>query len=261
VIVVDDCSTDGSLGLIKDLNNEFVIIKHKHNSGVAVASNTGLYAASGDYWMRVDADDYLSLMALQYMSSILDANSEIGFVYSDHLRIDSSIDKPKRIRLNSIEKLLNHGAGVLFRRDLLLEIGGYDKSLRNGEDFELMCTNPMKTVEDIDASIEKLISTGADSVIAIHQLEDHHPARIKKIVDDKIVDFCIPEIPESRRQDLKPEAYIRSGSIYALKRNYLMIEGKRYGSDNSRPYILPQERAVNIDTEVDFIVAELMLNK
>ncbi len=125
---------------------------------------------------------------------------------------------------------------------------------------ELMCTNPMKTVEDIDASIEKLISTGADSVIAIHQLEDHHPARIKKIVDDKIVDFCIPEIPESRRQDLKPNAYIRSGSIYALKRNYLMIDGKRYGSDNSRPYILPQERAINIDTKMDFMVAELILN-
>jgi len=126
---------------------------------------------------------------------------------------------------------------------------------------ELMCTNPMKTVEDIDASIEKLISTKADSVIAVHQLEDHHPARIKKIIDDKITDFCIPEILESRRQDLKPEAYIRSGSIYALKRDHLMIEGKRYGSDNSRPYILPQERAVNIDTEVDFMIAELMLNK
>jgi CMP-N,N'-diacetyllegionaminic acid synthase len=126
---------------------------------------------------------------------------------------------------------------------------------------ELMCTNPMKTVVDIDASIEKLISTGADSVIAVHQLEDHHPARIKKIINDRITDFCIPEIPESRRQDLKPEAYIRSGSIYALKRDYLMVEGKRYGSDNSRPYVLPQERAVNIDTEIDFMLAELMLNR
>ena len=126
---------------------------------------------------------------------------------------------------------------------------------------ELMCTNPMKTVEDIDASIEKLIATGADSVIAVHKLEDHHPARIKKIIDDKITDFCIQEIPESRRQDLKPEAYIRSGSIYALKRDYLMLEGKRYGSDNSRPYLLPVERAINIDTEIDFMIAELMLNK
>jgi len=126
---------------------------------------------------------------------------------------------------------------------------------------ELMCTNPMKTVEDIDQAIEKLILTEADSVIAVHKLEDHHPARIKKIINDKITDFCILEVPESRRQDLKPEAYIRSGSIYALKRDYLMISGKRYGSDNSRPYILPNERAVNIDTEIDFMIAELMLKK
>ena len=126
---------------------------------------------------------------------------------------------------------------------------------------ELMCTNPLKTVEDIDASIEKLILTKADSVIAVHQLEDHHPARIKKIINDKITDFCVPEIPESRRQDLTPDAYIRSGSIYALKRDYLMIEGKRYGSDNSRPYILPQERVVNIDTEIDFMIAKLMFDK
>lgn len=126
---------------------------------------------------------------------------------------------------------------------------------------ELMCTNPMKSVLDIDASIEKLISTDADSVIAVHQLDDHHPARIKKIIDDKIVDFCIPEIPESRRQDLKPDAYVRSGSIYALKRDYLMVDGKRYGSVESRPYVLPQERAVNIDTEIDFIVAEELITR
>ena len=126
---------------------------------------------------------------------------------------------------------------------------------------ELMCTNPMKIVEDIDSSIEKLINTDADSVIAVHLLEDHHPIRIKKIVDDKIVDFCLPEIAESRRQDLKPNAYIRSGSIYALKRDHLMDEGRRYGSKNSRPYILPSDRAINIDTEIDFIIAEAMINK
>ena len=126
---------------------------------------------------------------------------------------------------------------------------------------ELMCTNPMKSAEDIDGAIEKLIDTGADSVIAVHQLEDHHPARIKKIVDDKIVDFCIQEIPESRRQDLKPSAFIRSGSIYALKRDHLMLDGKRYGSVNSRPIILPEERAINIDTEIDFIFAELMIRE
>jgi CMP-N,N'-diacetyllegionaminic acid synthase len=126
---------------------------------------------------------------------------------------------------------------------------------------ELMCTNPLKTAGDIDGCLEKLINTGADSVIAVHKLYDHHPMRIKKIINDKIVDYCVPEILESRRQDLKPDAYIRSGSIYAMKRSHLMDDGLRYGSENSRPYILPESRAVNVDTEIDFLVAEEMIKR
>ena len=124
-----------------------------------------------------------------------------------------------------------------------------------------MCTNQLKNVHDIDGAIEKLITSGADSVIAVHKLEDHHPVRIKKIIDDKIIDFCFPEVAEMRRQDLKPDAYIRSGSIYALTRDHLMLESLRYCSENSRPYILPSERAVNVDTEIDFLVAEKMIDK
>tara|TARA_B000000460_G_C21525108_1_gene397922 strand:- start:111 stop:806 length:696 start_codon:yes stop_codon:yes gene_type:complete len=126
---------------------------------------------------------------------------------------------------------------------------------------ELMCTNPLKTFKDIDAAISKMIETNASSVIAVHELEDHHPARIKKIVDDKIVDFAVEEPNEARRQDLKPKAYIRSGSIYCMKREYLMEENKRYGGSNSRPYLLPPERAINIDTEIDFLIAEQVMKK
>ena len=68
-----------------------------------------------------------------------------------------------------------------------------------------------------------------------------------------------PEKLDSRRQDLKPDAYIRSGSIYALKRDELIVYNRRYGTENSRPYILPPERAVNVDTEIDFLVAEAQL--
>ena len=125
--------------------------------------------------------------------------------------------------------------------------------------IEIMCTNPLKKSTDIDAIIKKIILTEADTVIAIHQLEDHHPRRIKKIINDRIVDFCLTEKKESRRQDLKPKAYIRSGSIYAIKRDFLMKKNARYGSKNSRPYILPQERALNIDTKTDLLLAKEIL--
>lgn len=125
---------------------------------------------------------------------------------------------------------------------------------------ELLCTNPMKTGEDIDAALQKLVETKADSVIAVARLEDHHPIRIKKIVDDRIEDFCFPEIPESRRQDLKPDAYIRAGAIYSAPR-HMTMKGIRYGTKESRPYILPPHKAVNVDSEEDALLAEFLLKK
>ncbi len=124
---------------------------------------------------------------------------------------------------------------------------------------ELMCTNPLKNIDDIEKCIEIMLKNkSAESVIAVHQLHDHHPARIKKILNGKIRDFCIKEKNESRRQDLTPKAYIRSGSIYVMKRNYLLKKNKRYGGANSMAYILPDKRAVNIDTPIDLKLAEFL---
>ena len=125
---------------------------------------------------------------------------------------------------------------------------------------ELMCTNPLKKVDDIDNIIKKIIKTKADTVIAVHKVEDHHPRRLKKIIKDKLVDF-MKEKRESRRQDLRPLAYVRSGSIYAIQRDHLMKENKRYGSRNSRPFVLQKERVMNIDTEIDFLTAESIIKK
>ena len=126
---------------------------------------------------------------------------------------------------------------------------------------ELMCTNPMKTSHDIDAIVRKMIETGADSVIGVTQLFDHHPMRVKKIEDDRLVDFCLYEKPENRRQDLQPPAYIRNGSIYAVKRDVLLENGERYGTADSRPHVMDADQSVNIDGPIDLILAEALLRQ
>lgn len=126
---------------------------------------------------------------------------------------------------------------------------------------ELMATNPLKRAEDIDGCLKKLIDSGADSVVAVNEVGDGHPARLKKIIDGRLVDFCVPEPLEARRQDLMPKAFIRSGSIYAMRRDELMRNGRRYGSNNSLAYVLPPERAINIDSELDWIVAETIIRR
>ena len=122
---------------------------------------------------------------------------------------------------------------------------------------EIMCTNPLKKVEDIDGVIEKLNDTNADSVVSVVRIWDHHPSRVKYIEGDKLIDFY-PEIPESRRQDLTPAAYVRNGSIYATTRASLVENRVRLGPD-TRPYIMPEERTINIDEPRDLELARVLL--
>lgn len=126
---------------------------------------------------------------------------------------------------------------------------------------EIMATNPLKDANDVRSCINRLENDNLDAVIAVNQIFDHHPARVKKIENGLLVDFCVEEVPESRRQDLEPKAYVRSGAIYALTREMLVERGLRYGTNKCYAHILPPHKAVNIDSEQDFNYAEFILNK
>ena len=127
---------------------------------------------------------------------------------------------------------------------------------------ELLCTNPLKTHLDIQKVVKIQIKTNADSVIAVTKLEDHHPLRIKKIINGRINNFLpqLKEIPETRRQDLKPNAYIRCGSIYSMRRD-MLLKKIRYGTKNSVAYIMPNNKVINIDSQEDLEFAEYFMNK
>lgn len=126
--------------------------------------------------------------------------------------------------------------------------------------IELMATNPLKTFKDIDNIISIMVRKKSDSVIAVHRLFDQHPARIKKIIKNKLVDFNFKEPLESRRQDLKPHAFIRSGSIYGMSRKFLNKK-LRFKSTISVPYILDPNKVINIDEPKDLLLAKSILNE
>ena len=168
-----------------------------------------------------------------------------------------------------------YGAQVIERpaelaRDITPSAPAVLHALEWAEDFynthydivaELRVTNPFKTALDIDMAIKKLSKTGADCVVGVSKLDEHHPSRIKMIYNDKLIDVW-PEPRTGRRQDLDPDVYIRNGSIYVVQANVLRAGRYFIGSDlDVRPWIMAPERGVNIDTEIDFLLAEAMLNK
>lgn len=138
IVVVDDASTDKSKDVIAGFRDKIKPILLEKNVGVAEASNIGIKEALGTFVIRVDADDYISENTLLFMAEILLANPDIGFVYPDHTLVDKNEKVLGRVRLDTLDKLYRHGAGIMFRKSNLEAIGLYDKNLRNAEDYDLL---------------------------------------------------------------------------------------------------------------------------
>ena len=119
--------------------------------------------------------------------------------------------------------------------------------------------NRKRTAGDIDNAVQKHLETGADSVVSVVKADHNHPVQAKKVVDDVLYNYCLEEKEGVRRQDLPP-VYFRNGAFYSVKRDVLIKGHSLYGKI-TRPYIMPPERSVDIDTEVDFKLAELLLRR
>ena len=72
-IVVNDCTPDNSMKIVERLVADykgpiqFKLLYHEYNKGLAAVRNTGLYAASGDYIIHIDSDDYCEFDMLEKM--------------------------------------------------------------------------------------------------------------------------------------------------------------------------------------------------
>ena len=124
----------------------------------------------------------------------------------------------------------------------------------------LQPTSLLRTLDDVRAAVDLARAGGCDSVISVVQVFDVHPVLMKKIEDDRLIPFCVPEDEGTRRQDYQPAAYMRNGAIYLTRRDVLVERGSIWG-DNIRPYVMPEERSVSIDTELHVRLADQMLRE
>lgn len=117
-------------------------------------------------------------------------------------------------------------------------------------------TSPFRVGADIDETIAKVVETGADSAQTVTEAA-YHPYFMKTLDGDRTVLLFPDGHKYVRRQDAPP-VYQPSGAVYVTRYDVLMAEGRVLGADN-RAVVRGFEASVNIDTEWDFLLAELIL--
>lgn len=156
VVVVNDGSTDDSLTVLRGFGDRIRVIDQK-NAGPPAARNQGIAAALGAYIAFLDADDVWIQGKLSAQVRHLEAHPDVHTVFTNWHVWEPGTDGRFRYPLE-IERLLvadqideaNSGwlyhrllldcelltTTVMLRASMVRQIGGFDLSLWNGDDYD-----------------------------------------------------------------------------------------------------------------------------
>jgi len=153
IIVVDDGSTDGGDKLVENIatTKNVHLVRHENNAncGQSKSLNLALSLASGEYIAILDSDDLFLPGKLSNQVSYLCNHPEVGLVYGMGYAVDAEgreiyeilspehqePSDPNRVLLDCYFHL---PVGSLVRRKVYDQVGGFDASLRAGQDHDMM---------------------------------------------------------------------------------------------------------------------------
>lgn len=152
LIVVDDGSTDASLAVARGFTDPRLKLLTQVNEGVAAARNRGVAAASSDYVCFLDADDEYSVDFLSEISKLIAKKPDAALYCCRYKEVDEqgqpflgNCDLPKGFFGEVTDFFLHYkhsrslmcSSNICAQRQLILDVGGFPKGQRIGEDIYL----------------------------------------------------------------------------------------------------------------------------
>jgi CMP-N,N'-diacetyllegionaminic acid synthase len=121
----------------------------------------------------------------------------------------------------------------------------------------LQPTSPFRTADDIARGIAQLQAAGGRSLIAVAEPEKSPHLMFHRRADStlqSVTGIRLADLRHTRTQDL-PESYEINGALYVVHIPWFLESGTLF-DDDTLSLVMPRSRSANIDTALDFAVAE-----
>lgn len=150
MLVVDDGSSDGTMGVVAGFADARIRLIRQANTGVSAARNRGMAAAAGAALVFLDADDWLAPDALARLVAALQAAPEAVAAYGAYATVPEEAQPgaaPLQVKRGPFpagdvteallrQNWLANGGHLLVRRDAVQMAGPFRADIRYGEDWE-----------------------------------------------------------------------------------------------------------------------------
>jgi len=148
-LIIDDASTDDSSECIESYRDPRIrVVRNDKNLGTSGSMNRGIELARAEYVARIDQDDVCLPKRIEQQLAYLEARPDLAIVCSWEYEIDSLGRKTRnwRRKLDGYGSFLGYlivgkcpiwHPSIMFRRQVVMEVGGYNHSYSPAEDFEL----------------------------------------------------------------------------------------------------------------------------
>lgn len=146
IVIIDDASTDNTKQVVDSVKLQFNTIqyyKNPQNLGLQKSLNLGLSYCRGKYIARIDDHDlWIDSNKLQKQVSFLTENPTYGLVGTGLSILGKEVLNPEtdaQIRQQILFRCPFCHVSMMYKRELIQQVNGYDEQLEYGEDWDLWC--------------------------------------------------------------------------------------------------------------------------
>ncbi len=125
---------------------------------------------------------------------------------------------------------------------------------------DLDATSPLRLPEDICGAVELLETSGVSNVITAAPARRSPYFNLVELGENNVVRLSKPLAKAIIRRQDSPQCFDMNASIYVWRRDSLFNHPTVFAAD-TRLFVMPEERSIDIDSELDFEIVKMLMEK